>query len=158
MTNRDITFEANMFLNDMDDVWSVNNRNFNALALNIFQYQAKNNDIYAQYLDLTGKATESISHYSEIPFLPISLFKTHDVITGEFETSHIFESSTTTGTIPSRHFIKNTNGYHQNCLKIIEPKIGPLSDFEVFGLLPNYLESQNSFFISMVNYIMYENQ
>ena len=158
MTNRDITFEVNMLLNDMDDIWSVNNRNFNALALNIFQYQAKNNDIYAQYLDLIGKTTESISHFSEIPFLPISLFKTHDVITGKFETSQIFESSTTTGTIPSRHFIKNTNDYHQNCLKIIEQKIGPLSDFEVFGLLPNYLERKNSSLISMVKFLMEENQ
>jgi hypothetical protein len=158
MTNRDITFEVMMLLNDMDDVWSVNECNFNALALNIFQYQAKNNKIYARYLDLIGKSTESISHYSEIPFLPISLFKTHDVKTGKFETSHVFESSTTTGTIPSRHFIKNINDYHQNCLKIIEQKIGSLSDYEVFGLLPNYLERKNSSLVSMVKFLMEENQ
>ena len=139
------------------NVWSVNNRNFNALALNIFQYQAKNNEVYAQYLKLIGKSVESISHYSEIPFLPISLFKTHTVKTGNFEAEQIFESSTTTNTIPSKHHIDNINDYHKNCLNIIENRMGLLSEYEIFGLLPNYLERKNSSLVSMIKFLMEHN-
>lgn len=144
-------------LNDIMNVWSVNNRNFNALALNIFQYQSKNNEVYAQYLKLIGKSTDSISHYSEIPFLPISLFKTHIVKTGSFEAEHIFESSTTTGTTPSKHHINSIKDYHKNCLNIIENRMGLLSEYEIFGLLPNYLERKNSSLVSMIKFLMEHN-
>ena len=147
-----------MFLNDMMDIWSVNNRNFNALALNIFQYQSKNNEVYAQYLNLIEKSVDSITHFSEIPFLPISLFKTHLVKTGNFRTNHVFESSTTTGSIPSKHHINRINDYHENCLKILENRIGPLTEYEIFGLLPNYLERKNSSLVSMVEFLMQKNK
>lgn len=142
----------------MVDIWSVNNRNFNALALNIFKNQAKNNEVYAQYLNLIEKSVGSITHFSEIPFLPISLFKTHTIKTGNFKTNHVFESSASTGSTTSKHHIHRINDYHENCLKIIENRIGPLLEYEIFGLLPNYLERKNSSLVSMVEFLMQKNE
>lgn len=153
-----ITFEPYMISYDMHDIWSVNDHNFNDVAIDIFQYQAKRNATYAQYLSLIGCIPASINRYEDIPFLPISFFKTHKVTTDTFQPEHIFESSTTTSNIPSKNYIKSIDDYHQNCLKIIESHIDNINDCEIFGLLPNYLERDHSSLVSMVQYLMNHNQ
>lgn len=146
-----------MALPDINDIWSISEHNFNAIALQIFQFQVKNNPIYAQYVKLIDQEPSTIEHYTQIPFLPISFFKTHKVVTGQFKHQVIFESSSTTGNNTSKNYVENINLYHLNCLKIIEDKLGPIDQFEILGLLPNYLERQNSSLVSMVKYLMDKN-
>lgn len=153
-----ITFEAYMEFIDILDIWSVKNHNFNDIALNIFQYQAKNNVVYAKYLELINQPPHTIHHFEQIPFLPISFFKTHHVVTGNFVPEHTFESSTTTGSTPSKHAIKDLDLYHTNSLQIIEDKLGKISSYEIFGLLPSYLERGNSSLVDMVQFLMEHNK
>ena len=54
---------------------------FNALALQAFEYQRTNCAVYRQYLELTGRLHLTPKNPFEIPFLPIRLFKTQDVVT-----------------------------------------------------------------------------
>ena len=54
---------------------------FNALALQAFEYQRTNCAVYRQYLELTGRLNLTPKSPFEIPFLPIRLFKTQDVVT-----------------------------------------------------------------------------
>lgn len=143
---------------DIRDVWSVTDHNFNDIALEIFQFQVKNNKVYAEYVKLIDKQPHQIEHYSQIPFLPISFFKNHKVVSSSFVEESIFESSSTTGINTSKNYIPSIENYHQNCLKIITRKLGDISRFEILGLLPNYLERGNSSLVSMVGFLMKNNQ
>ena len=141
-------------LPDIKDIWSVSEHNFNAIALQIFQFQVKNNAVYAEYVNLIDQQIDKIEHYTQIPFLPISFFKTHKVVTGSFDAATIYESSSTTGTHTSKNYVKDLDLYHTNCLKIFEEKLGKIENYEILGLLPNYLERHNSSLVSMVKYFM----
>ena len=153
------TFEAiKMDFPDINTIWSVSDYNFNEIALQMFHYQAKNNAVYAKYLQLIDQNHNKIEHYSEIPFLPITFFKTHEVKSSHFNAESVFESSSTTGINTSKHFVKSLDVYHQNCKRIIERKTGPIENYEILGLLPNYLERKNSSLVSMVEYFIHENK
>lgn len=113
--------------------------------------------MYAQYLQLIDKQPQSIEHFTQIPFLPISFFKTHTVVCGDFVPQKTFESSSTTGQNTSKHYLKDLALYHANCSKIIEQKLGKMEVYEISGLLPNYLERDNSSLVSMVAHLMHSN-
>jgi hypothetical protein len=145
-------------LPSIENIWNISEHNFNEISLKIFRFQAKNNSVYAQYLDLIDQDASKIDRYTQIPCLPITFFKTHKVTTGDFESSIIFESSSTTGMGVSKNYIQNISHYHQNCLQIIEQKLGDIREYEIFGLLPNYLERQHSSLVSMVEFLMHHNK
>jgi len=147
-----------MRLPSIETIWSVSAHNFNAIALEIFQNQAKYNTVYAEYLQLIDKQPKRIEHFTEIPFLPISLFKTHRVTTGDFDSERIFESSSTTGMGVSRHYVRHLADYHSNSLHIINNLFGDISEYEILGLLPNYLERSNSSLVEMVRFFMNQNK
>lgn len=147
-----------MSLPDIETIWNVSEHNFNDIALQLFQYQVKNNPVYAQYVKLLDKRPHSIAHYSQIPFLPIAFFKTHKIISGPQQTDFYFESSSTTGLNTSKHFVPDVALYHANAKCIFESRFGNLADYTFYGLLPNYLERQNSSLVSMVDFFMRENK
>jgi hypothetical protein len=143
-----------MILPDIDTIWSLSEHNFNDIALQIFHFQVKNNTVYGQYVNLIDQDPTKIEHYTQIPFLPISFFKTHKVVSLPYKPEAIFESSSTTGKGTSKSYVKDIELYHNTCKQIIEERIGSLSDYEVLGLLPSYLERKNSSLVSMVKYFM----
>jgi len=145
-------------LPSIENIWDISEHNFNEIALKIFRFQAKNNLVYAQYLNLIDQEASKIDHYTQIPCLPITFFKTHKVVSGDFESALIFESSSTTGMGVSKNYLQNVSQYHHNCLQIIEQKLGDIREYEIFGLLPNYLERQHSSLVSMVEFLMQHNK
>jgi hypothetical protein len=86
----------------------------------------------------------------DIPFLPIRFFKSHEVKTTSFESEIFFESSGTTGTINSRHFIKDISLYEESFLKGFEQVYGNISEWCIIGLLTSYLERKNASLVYMV--------
>ena len=91
------------------------------------------------------------SSLSRIPFLPVGFFKTHAVKTTDFETQTIFESSGTTQTLNSRHFVKELSLYRESFVRGFEFFYGPVSEWCIIGLLPSYLERNNSSLVVMVD-------
>ncbi|HXL56749.1 MAG TPA: hypothetical protein VN958_10855, partial [Chitinophagaceae bacterium] len=89
---------------------------FNEKALQVFRYQHANNHVYQKWNDILNTDIASVSSLSNIPFLPISFFKTHKVVCGEFEPQLIFESSGTTQSVTSRHFVKDAALYRKSFL------------------------------------------
>ncbi len=85
-----------------------------------------------------------------MPYLPISFFKTHRIVTGEFEPAVVFESSGTTQTVNSRHLVRDTGLYTRSFVDAFNRFYGPVEDFVVLGLLPSYLERKNSSLVFMV--------
>ncbi|MGI9549556.1 MAG: acyl transferase, partial [Aurantibacter sp.] len=87
----------------------------------------------------------------EIPFLPISFFKTRKVITGHDKSEIIFSSSGTTGNLTSAHHVKDILFYQKSYLGAFENFYGKASEYCVLALLPSYLEREGSSLIYMVD-------
>ena len=124
---------------------------FEELTLSLFRYQYVHNKLYREYLKALGVGKEAVRSVDEIPYLPISFFKTHEVKSGDFAPELIFESSGTTGMIPSRHLVKEASVYEQSFRKGFERFYGPVTDYVVIGLLPSYLERSHSSLVYMVS-------
>ncbi len=124
---------------------------FEKKAIELFHFQNQNNIIYKNWCDTINVNADDVKNILQIPFLPISFFKTHKVITGNFSAEVIFESSGTTQTINSKHFIKHINIYKKSFLKAFELFYGDIKDWCIIGLLPSYLERNNSSLICMVD-------
>ncbi len=121
------------------------------MALKIFRLQYQQNTIYKKYIDALGIIPENINSFETIPFLPISFFKSHEVITTNFKPEIIFESSGTTGENTSRHFVKSLSLYKKSFTNAFNLFYGNPEDWCILGLLPGYLERENSSLVAMVN-------
>ena len=135
-------------------VFEVDDSSFDELALDIFYYQYFNNPIYRRFVDYLGKDVSRIERIEDIPFLPIDFFKKHRLISTEADDFELFESSGTTGSISSKHWVSDTNFYNGLSVKLFEEQYGDLNDFVVLALLPSYLErSTSSLVFMMKNFI-----
>ncbi len=124
---------------------------FEALAWEVFHYQAAHNPLYARFLALLRKNPARITALEQIPFLPISLFKSHAVQTGQWQPTTEFTSSGTTGQIPSRHLVRAQQVYLDNCDRGFRQFYGPPEDWIVLALLPAYLERTGSSLVVMAD-------
>ncbi len=122
---------------------------FDLQAIQLYEKQFSNNLIYRSFCDLVHKHPSDCESVIEIPFLPISFFKTHKVLTGNPECSHIFESSGTGGKTSSHH-VADIEVYEQSFFNCFELFYGHPNQFAVIGLLPGYLEKPNSSLIYMM--------
>lgn len=124
---------------------------FNELAVAIFHYQHENNRIYRQFVDLLNVNPTEVKSLVQIPFLPISAFRSHKVISGNYTEEAVFESSGTTSSNTSRHFVVDFSLYEKSFLEGFKLFFGDIEEYTVFGLLPSYLERGNSSLVYMVN-------
>ncbi|OAQ42191.1 acyl transferase [Pedobacter psychrophilus] len=133
------------------DVFDVTSKSdFNHLCLNIFEKQYQTIQVYKNFVDALRIKPEDIDHFSKIPFLPISFFKTHEIIKNKSSADVIFSSSGTTGTQTSRHFVEDVKFYEKSYLKGFNLYYGNITNYCVLALLPNYLEREGSSLIYMV--------
>jgi hypothetical protein len=124
---------------------------FPAAALSLFRHQYRHNPLYQAYVKARGIDPDSVQDICRIPFLPIQFFKTHAVRTGEFMPELIFESSRTTGMIPSRHLVREPGLYRKSFMKGFAKFYGAPEDWCILGLLPSYLENPSSSLLYMVS-------
>ncbi len=128
---------------------------FKNIALEIFRYQAQNNDVYKRYISLLKVNPAEVTELQQIPFLPISFFKFHKIITGNNKTpAIIFKSSGTTSQTRSHHFVTDINLYENSFINGFNLFFGDFSDYCFLALLPSYLEQGNSSLVYMINYFI----
>jgi len=132
-------------------LFGVRPAGFTGLALAIFHFQYEHNGLYRAWVDTLGVRPSMVGALEEIPFLPVSFFKTDEVRTTEFIAEGVFESSGTTGTGGSRHFVRDMGLYRQSFTLGFEQFYGPVEDYCIIGLLPAYLERSNSSLVVMVH-------
>lgn len=133
-----------------NSVFSASPDSFNAIAVDLFNYQYQHNIVYNQYCRALKIDAAKITLAEKIPFLPISFFKSHEIRTTEFTTETIFESSGTTQSLNSRHFVKDVSIYTESFSKAYKKFYGPATQKCILGLLPSYLERNNSSLVMMV--------
>lgn len=141
-----------------DKIFSVDEHDFGALALEIFHFQSRHNDIYRQFIGELNIDPSKVADIAQIPFLPVGFFKRHDVKTGAFEPEVIFESSGTTHSGNSRHAVKRMSLYRNSFLKAFQQFYGSPEDWHIIGLLPSYLERQHSSLVAMVDELIVQSK
>lgn len=147
---------------DVNNIFSSEPRLFNQTALDVFAYQYSGNAVYRRWCDLIVPAKHPkneagvpvLEHYTSIPAMPIGFFKSETVQTGNYEPTLFFESSGTTGTVQSKHYIKDEALYQQSFLTAFEAVYGPVNNWCIIGLLPAYLERPHSSLVYMVEHLI----
>lgn len=127
---------------------------FLRLALANYRFQLEQNPVYRRFCTLLKVERSLPDSILKVPFLPIGFFKTHAVITTEFQPELIFESSGTTQQTPSRHYIKDSSLYEQSFITGFFRQYGHPENYCILGLLPSYLERENSSLVYMVQKLM----
>jgi hypothetical protein len=106
--------------------------------------------VYNQFCNLLNKNKSNVKSLTEIPFLPIQFFKSHQVLSSSAPVQQTFTSSGTTGMITSQHLITDTTWYEESYRKAFAQFYGNIEDYAVLALLPSYLDRQGSSLIYMV--------
>lgn len=126
---------------------------FNEKALNIFEYQLKNNEVYNRYcraLDVVR-----INSIDEIPLLPIKAYKDVDVIVNEKNSKPktqnplLFKSSGTSSMQHSTHHVLDAAIYDQSILNGLH-KFYDFENAVVWGYTPGYNQNPHSSLIYMI--------
>jgi hypothetical protein len=134
------------------DVFSISNdEQFNTIALQVFNHQAKHCPVYRDFLAGLKTDVNSITHYTHVPFLPIEFFKSHSVLSSIAPVEVTFTSSGTTGMITSSHLVTDASWYVQSFRKAFQLFYGDITDYTVLALLPSYLEREGSSLIYMAD-------
>jgi hypothetical protein len=124
---------------------------FEEAALAVFSYQAQHCRVYRDYLNLVGISPFSVKNIYKIPFLPVEFFKTHKIITDEKQEELIFQSSGTTASGVSKHFVADAGTYTKSFEKSFALFYGSPEEYCILALLPSYLSQKNSSLAYMVS-------
>ncbi|MCF8238267.1 MAG: acyl transferase [Saprospiraceae bacterium] len=124
------------------------------IALELFAYQTSNNPVYHEFCRLIRRDPAQISQLDEIPFLPISFFKTHLLQCENWEPQMEFRSSGTIGMTSSRHAVKDLQWYHDVTRWGFSAAYGPPEEWCWLALLPGYLDREGSSLISMAEHFI----
>lgn len=140
----------------MDSQWNhkifnVLDSDFDDLAVSVYRYQYENNHVYRQFSDALYKNPDVVRSLEQVPYLPVSFFKSHQVMTSVFEPDIVFESSGTSATVNSRHLVRDISLYEKSFVKGFNRLYGEIGEWCVIGLLPSYLEKGNSSLVYMID-------
>jgi len=137
-------------------IFSIENEaDFEKIALEVFHFQKDKCSIYKDFISTLGITAPK--NISEIPFLPISFFKTHRVSCSQYE-DLLFKSSGTTGTERSEHSVMSKDVYERSFLSYYQKAIGSPKEQVILALLPNYVEQGNSSLVYMVDKLIQESE
>jgi hypothetical protein len=135
-------------------LYQVNAHAFDDIALQLFRFQARNNDVYRSYIQNLGVSEADVKSIYQIPFLPISFFKNKHIKTGSWTAEAVFSSSGTTATITSSHHVLHRSFYLKNAERCFNYFFGDLTDYHFLALLPSYLERSNSSLVAMMEHFI----
>lgn len=127
---------------------------FEQRAMEVFRQQYATNEVYRSFAQALG--IEFVQQMNQIPFLPVEFFKNHPIICGNASPEIIFESSSTTGNIPSKHLVKSADLYQVSFLESFNIFYGSPADYRILALLPSYLERKGSSLVYMMDRLIKE--
>lgn len=133
-------------------VFSIQNeQQFKAVALQVFNLQAKSCKVYHDFITGLNIDPANVKSVEQIPFLPIEFFKSHKVVSADKEADVLFTSSGTTGMITSRHYVTDVSWYIESFRKAFELFYGSIDKYTILALLPAYLEREGSSLVYMAD-------
>lgn len=124
---------------------------FNLAALAVFKHQYTNNIVYKTFCNYLQKTPNNVIDVNDIPYLPISFFKTERIVSNPKTPEKIFTSSGTTGSTTSSHYVTDIALYEDSFNQGFTRFYGDASEYVFLALLPSYLERSGSSLIHMAN-------
>ena len=144
---------------DKQQVFSISNeQQFVDLVLQVFRFQATYCAVYRDFITNLNIDPQSVTSLESIPFLPISFFKSHDILSSDDEIRVTFTSSGTTGMINSKHLVTDVSWYEESFRRAFKLFYGDVRDYCVSALLPSYLEREGSSLIYMAEDLVKNSQ
>lgn len=144
-------------MNPMEYLLSTSPDNFEERALALFHHQYQNVSVYRSYADLVHR--NHPKSLNEIPFLPISFFKTARIIDQESINIDLhFQSSGTGNSGRSQHFVLDKQWYDDSFSSGFTHFFGPVEEYVVLALLPNYVDQGDSSLVYMVNTLIQQSK
>lgn len=133
-----------------EHIFSIrNSSDFSSLVLAVFYWQYHHNTVYQEFCNYLRKTPKNVKQLTEIPFLPISFFKSKSIITANGKVQQTFTSSGTTGSDVSKHLVTDLSIYEQSFRKGFAHFYDDIQNYAVLALLPSYLEREGSSLIYM---------
>jgi phenylacetate-coenzyme A ligase PaaK-like adenylate-forming protein len=129
-------------------------KEFSDAALAIFRHQAAHCTPYRDFISHLRVNVPQVSAIADIPYLPISFFKSHRVQSGQEKEEIVFSSSGTTGQVQSRHFVTDLSLYETSFNDAFTQFYGTAEDTCLLALLPSYLERDGSSLIYMIDALL----
>lgn len=132
-----------------DILTSVHSIGFETTALEAFRFQAEFCEPYRLYLELLGVEPTSVMQFSEIPYLPIEIFRTHTLysvesLCGGVEGAELtFSSSGTSGGDTSTHYVYSEELYKASFMSGFEEFYGDASQYRLLTMLPSYRQGSS---------------
>ncbi|MGQ9848155.1 MAG: acyltransferase [Bacteroidales bacterium] len=126
---------------------------FHAKAMELFKLQYDLLPVYKEFCDSLKRTPANVKQVNEIPFLPIQFFRTHSInINPSYDL--VFESSGTTDSNTSRHFVADKQIYKLSFKKAFDYFYGNAEEYVWMALLPSLQERKNSSLVYMVDYFI----
>lgn len=135
----------------INNIFSTDAVSFAERCLELFGVQYRGNEVYRQWCQAIHVAPGQVREVEQIPFLPISFFKSARVTTGDFDPLLVFESSGTTQMLPSHHYVKDPAIYRRSFSEAFRLFYGDPREYCILALLPSYLERGGSSLVYMVD-------
>jgi len=129
---------------------------FNILALAAFRYQLDHNPVYGQFVRALNRPATGITHYRQIPFLPVELFKSNRVYASAGEPEITFRSSGTTGILPAIHEVADASLYRSSLLSGFRHFYGDPGEYLICALVPSAGTNPGSSLAFMVDLLIKE--
>jgi len=121
--------------------------------MELFKLQYDLQPVYKEFCDSLKRTPANVKQVNEIPFLPIQFFRSHSInINPSYDL--VFESSGTTDSNTSRHFVADKLLYKSSFKKTFESFYGNADDYVWMALLPSLQERKNSSLTYMVDYFV----
>ncbi len=124
---------------------------FEKIALKIFRYQVRHNNVYREFTDYLQINAEEVTRITDIPFLPVAFFKNRKIVSSPPPYDTVFMSSGTTGMRRSRHYVKNLKLYEESFTRAFRHFYGDIKQYTVLALLPSYVAQGHSSLVYMVD-------
>lgn len=141
------------------DIFSIQSEaQFNEACLATFKAQLQSCEVYASYVQHLGCYSDQITHYKDIPFLPVQFFKTQRVFDRKKTIVQTFSSSGTTGMVNAQHHVADLGIYETSFRAAFKQFYGDIKDIALLALLPNYQERTGSSLIYMVDDLIKHSQ
>ena len=141
-------------IEDLNDFIFSSDEAFFEKAISVFNFQYEYNAIYKRFVESINCKPGAINRIEQIPFLPISFFKTHQLTSTFFTPEKVFTSSGTAESGTSQHFVKKLSLYEQSFMNAFGQFYGGIENYCILGLLPSYLEREGSSLVYMVEKMM----
>lgn len=130
---------------------------FEEKALSLFEHQFSKVPVYRKFCESLNKTPENTDSLYQIPHLPISFFKTHEVFDKTIPHEVIYESSGTGGA-SSKHLVHDESFYLEHSTNLFESDYYSIQGTTVLGLMPSYLERKGSSLVSMTQHFIERSQ